>query len=359
MKLMKLGLFGYAIMLVFFAGCKSKETTSAILHNSVGRYDLAIQTATEALAKDPTDAEAHFQLGISYSHLDSTGLAYENFMRAAELDPNQIRKKNVENNIQSNYAKHYNRALKVMKDEDKTDAVAEFIKATQADPREAKAFFQLAKVYSMMGESEPKYYNNAIANFDRVLDLATPADKHYIDALSLAGEVLAKSGRPEEAVSRFARLVEEDPTNYRVIEKLGYSRLDTKDWKGAAVFLDLSAQARSKIGAEDFNLYYNLGVANFQMGKEVPDFLPRAVDYYQNALNLEPNEPTTTYNIVATYVVGENWAEAVTWGERYVDLKPDDPNGWKLLSRSYTELGDQEKGRQCMARYAELVKQSD
>ncbi|MFQ5511519.1 MAG: tetratricopeptide repeat protein [Candidatus Krumholzibacteriia bacterium] len=353
MKALKLGLFAYAVMLVFFAGCKSKETTSAIIHNSVGRFDLAIQTATEALAKNPQDAEAHFQLGISYSNLDSTGLAYQHFMKAAELDPNQIRKKNVENNIQSNFAKHYNRALKVTSD-DKAAAVLEFIKATKADPRQSKGFFQLARVYARLGDDDPDYYDKAIDSFDRVLELATPAEKHYIDALSLAGEVLAKAGRPEEAVSRFARLVEEDPSSYRVIEKLGYDRLERKDWKGAAVFLDLSAQARSRIGAEDFNLYYNIGVANFQLGKDVADFLPKAVEYYQLALNLQPNEPTTTYNIMATYVVGENWREAVTWGERYVDLKPEDPNGWKLLSRSYTELGDQDKGRQCMARYEQL-----
>ena len=354
MRLWKLGFFVYAVALVFFAGCKSKETTSSIIHNSVGRYDLAIKTATEALAKNPTDAEAHFQLGIAYSNLDSTGLAYTHFTKSKELDPDQIRKTNVENNIQSNFAKHYNRALKVKNDGDETAALEEFAKATAADPRQARGFFQLAKVYAGMGEKNPKYYDDAISNFDRVLELATPAEKNYIDALSMAGEVLAKSGKPEEAVTRFARLVEEDPTNYRVIEKLGYNLLKEEDWKGAAVFLDLSAQARSKIGADDFNLYYNLGVSNFELGKEVPDYLPKAADYYQLALNLQPNEPSTTFNIMATHLVAKNWVEAVTWGERYVELKPDDPRGWKFLSRGYTELGDQQKARLCMARYDQL-----
>lgn len=347
----------FVCAMVLFAGCKSVETTSAILHNQSGRYDLAIETAQEALARNPNDAEAHFQLGISYSRLDSVGLAFQHFRKSAELDPK--REPMANDNIQSNFARHYNQALTMLKDEDITPAAEEFTKATQADPRQAKGFFMLGRVYARMGDSNPAYYEKAIPNLDQVLELATPAEKHYIDALSLAGTVLAKAGKPEEAVSRFNRLVEEDPTNYRVIEKIGYDRLDGKDWRGAAVFLDLATRARAKIGAEDFNLYYNLGVAHFQYGKasDDPEALAKAVDYYQKALGLQPDEPTTTFNIVVAYVVSENWREAITWGEKYVGMNPDDANAWRLLSRSYSEVGDDAKARECAARYEALQKQ--
>ena len=62
----RLMIIGFCARVFAGAGCKSRETTSAIIHNDTGRHDLAIQTSEEALAKDPNDAEAHFQIGIAY-----------------------------------------------------------------------------------------------------------------------------------------------------------------------------------------------------------------------------------------------------------------------------------------------------
>ena len=348
----------FALLLV---GCKSKETTSAMLHNQTGRHDLAIETAQEAIAKDPNDAEAYFQLGLAYANLDSVTLAYNSFMKSVEIDPK--RKDLAEDNIQSLFAKHYNKALSFSKNqsatmEDLEAAAAEFELAAESDPRQSKGFYQLGKTYTRMGDEDPKYYEKALPPLDKVLELSSPSDVHYIDALSLAGQVLAKTGDPEAAVSRFSRLVEEDPTNYPVIEDIGMDLLtEEKDYKGATIFLDLAAQARSKIGAEDFNLYYNLGVAHFQLGKQENDAdeMATAVSYYEKALLLQPDEPTTTYNIVVAYFVGEKWDQAAIWGEKYVTIQPQDKKGWSLLSRSYSELGDQEKARQAMSRYEQLA----
>jgi tetratricopeptide (TPR) repeat protein len=341
------------VLVALIGGCKSKETTSAMLHNDAGRPDLAIETAKQALEKDPNDAEAYFQLGVAYSQLDSVALAYSEFRKVAELDPK--REQITNDNIQSNFAKHYNRGINLAKD-DPSLAAPEFKMATLADPRQSRGFYSLAISYEKMGETDPTYYEGAIAAFDQVLQLSSPADKHYIDALSHAGEILAKTGEPEEAISRFTRLVEEDPTNYRVIEKIGYDRLDLKDWQGAAVFLELSAQARSKVGADDFNLYYNIGVAYFQTRKEDEQALAKAVDYYQRALEIQPDEPQTVFNILVAYSSAQDWRQAIAWGEKYVGSNPDNPDSWRLLSRAYNETGNDAKARECAVRYEELQK---
>lgn len=344
-------------------GCKSVETTSAMLHNQTGRYDLAIQKANEALAKNPNDAEAEFQLGVAYSYLDSTALAYQHYTKALELDPK--RAELIQDNIQSNFAKHYNTGLNAIKDDELNNAALEFSKAVQADPRDERGYFQLGTTYTRLGDEEPdssalrlSYYGKAVENFDKVLELAKPTDKHYTDALSIAGQVLSRSGKPEEAASRFTRLVEEDPMNYGVIERIGNELSDAKDWKGAAVFLDLAAQARAKIGQEDFTLFYNLGVAYFNLGKDGPDraMLEKSVEYYEKALVITPDEPSTVRNVVVTQVYAENWRKAAEWGERYASLNPNDPDGWRLLTRVYNELGDKEKARRCELRYDELRK---
>ena len=362
----KLGLAVVMIALIaaIGAGCKSVETTSAILHNQSGRYDLAIKTANEALATNPNDAEAEFQLGLAYSYLDSVGLAYKHFMRAAQIDP--ARDKDAQNNIQSNFAKHYNKALNHEKDSDHVAAAAEFEKAVEADPVDEKAYSQLGVVYSRLAEQSADstqalaYYDKAVASFDKVLELAKPGDKVYVDALKFAGEILAKTGRSEEAASRFGRLVEEDPTNYRAIEDIGYELVNARDWKGASLFLDLAAQARSKLGADDATLFFNLGVVSFNMGKDAKDpaTLAKAIEYYEKALALNPSDIATVRNGMVVYVYMENWRGAAEWGERFVALSPDDIDGWRTLTRAYNELGDTEKARRCELRFDELRKRA-
>src|SRR5574339_425025 len=98
-----LGVLG--IVAVAAIGCKSVDTTSMILRNQEGNYDLALELGRKALAANPNDAEAHFQMGFAYSQLDSVALAYQHFMKAKELDPKKAA--NVADNIQHNYAKHY------------------------------------------------------------------------------------------------------------------------------------------------------------------------------------------------------------------------------------------------------------
>jgi tetratricopeptide (TPR) repeat protein len=347
----------------FMVGCKSVETTSAMLHNQNGRPDLAIELANKALAKNPQDPEAEFQLGVAYSLFDSVGLAFQHYTKALQYDPK--REKIVNDNIQSNFAKHYNAGLNGIKEGDDAAAAKEFAKAVQADPRDEKGYFQLGGTYTRLGDASPDssaaradYYAKAVINFDKVLELAKPGEKYYTDALSFAGQILAKSGRSDEAASRFRRLIEEDPGNYRNIEKIGYDLLNDGNAKSAVAFLDLAAQARAKIGAEDFTLFYNLGVAYFDIGKNTQDkaMLEKAVGYYERALGITPDDPQTVRNIVVAYVYAEDWRKVVEWGERYAGISPNDPDGWRVLTRAYNELGDKEKARRCELRFDELRK---
>ena len=124
--------------------------------------------------------------------------------------------------------------------------------------------------------------------------------------------------------------------------------------EGAAVFLEMAAEARSKIDAEDFTLYYNVGVANYSMRAEDLSRVDVAIMYYEKALDVQPDEPQTIFNIVVAYVSKEDWREAIQWGEKYVSVSPDDPRGWQLLARCYSETGDRDKAREALTRFETL-----
>jgi tetratricopeptide (TPR) repeat protein len=344
--------------LVFGLGCQSVNTTAGKLRNQEGNYEIAIDLLKRALADNPNDAEAYFQLGISYSNLDSVSLAYEHFVKSIELNPTKY-EKNARNNIQHNFAKHYKLGQGAFKRDDFQTAAEEFLLSTKADPEQAVAFFNLGVSYSRLGEDDPSYYNKAIDALDKVLELSNPSESNYINALEVAGNCLVKTGREDDALERFNRLIEEDPTSYGVIENIGNDLLNDKQWKGAVVFLKMSAEARAKIGAEDFTLYYNIGAGLYNMSKQESgevdeDIVDESIGYYEKALDIEPDEPQTIFNIVVAHVAKKDWDSAVLWGEKYVDTSPADSRGWQLLARCYSEMGDKDKARDALKKVEQL-----
>lgn len=351
-----LGLLG--IVAVAAIGCKSVNTTSMILRNQEGNYDLALKLGREELAKNPNDAEAHFQMGFAYSQLDSVALAYEHFMKAKELDPKK--EKLVADNIQSNFAKHYKLGQNSYNRVDFKTATQEFGMATQADPRQAigyynlgSSFFALASVDSAGAHGD---YEQSLKAADKVLSLSNPSEATYSRALTLAGKSLVQLGREEDAVERFKRMIEEDPANYQIIQDIGNDLLKAGNWKGAAIFLKMTADARAKIAADDANVFYNLGVAYYNLRDTDPNALTEAVSYYQKSLDLQPDDPATVLNIVLAYTAASDWEQVTQWGEKLVSLNPNDPAGWRLLATGYQKLGDMDKFKETMDRYDMLQK---
>jgi tetratricopeptide (TPR) repeat protein len=291
-------------------------------------------------------------MGYAYSMLDSVALAYQHFMKAKELDPKKA--SNVADNIQHNYAKHYKLGQSSFSRQDYSAAAAEFGMATQSDPTQASAHYNLAVAYTMLAESDSTYREKSLAEADKVLELSNPSETNYTKALQLAGVQLVALGREGEAVNRFSRLVEEDPNNFAIVEEMGTQQLNAENWKGAAVFLKLAADARKKAGREDFSTYYNLGVAQYRLRSENPAMIDEAIASYEKALTITPDDASTVFNIQVAYMAKQDWANAATWGEKYVSVSSADPKGWQYLARCYSELGDQEKAREALARYEQL-----
>jgi tetratricopeptide (TPR) repeat protein len=347
------------IVAVVVVGCKSVDTTSMILRNQEGNYEMALELGEKALAANPNDAEAHFQMGFAYSKLDSMALAYQHFMKAKELDPKKD--KLVADNVQSNFAKHYKLGQNAFTRGDYKTSAAEFGLATQADPRQAIGFYNLGASYSALAPLDStaarSNHEKALKAADKVLAISNPSEATYARALTLAGKSLVELGREEDAVERFQRMIEEDPANYAVIQDIGNDLLKTQNWKGAAIFLKMTADARAKVAADDANVYYNLGVAYYNMRDKDPNALTEAVGYYQKSLDLQPDDPATVLNIVLAYTAAKDAEQVVQWGEKLVSLNPNEAAGWRLLAMGYKDLGDMDKFKETMDRY-DLLKGS-
>jgi tetratricopeptide (TPR) repeat protein len=333
--------------LIVLSACKSVETTSAMLHNEHGNYEKAIQMANQAIEKNPNDAEAYFQLGISYSYTGDMTLAYQNFTRAGQLNPKKLA--DVETNIKSNWAKHFNAGVAEFQSENLEGAATEFKLATDADPREVKGWLNLAKVYFQVSLDDTTYLEQTYASVDTLMAKTTKDDESYGAVLALAGKVMIKRGENEQAVEIFQNLMIDDPSNFEIVEEVGMTYLSSREWDNAVLFLEMASDGRIKTDSEDFELYYNLGVVNYNLN----DYM-KAVDYYQKALMLDPEHQQANYSLLLTYYQASFWDEAISAGQQYTEKYPDDSRGWQILGLSYREKGFKIKAEEAFQKYNEL-----
>jgi tetratricopeptide (TPR) repeat protein len=336
-----------AVSLFALYACKSVETTSAMLHNEHGNYDKAIEMSKLALEKNPSDPEAHFQLGISYSFTgDMTG-AYREFMTAAKLEPKKVA--DAETNIKSNWAKHFNNGLSEFQSDNNAGAAHEFELATQADPRQVKGWLNLAKVYYGLSLNDSTYLPQTYAAVDTLIAKTKEDDESYANVLALSGQIMVKRGMKDEALKLFEKLLLEDPANYEDVERAGSEYLMERDWQTGAIFLQMASDARKKTSSEDFESYYNLGVAYFN-AKDCP----RAVEAYLAALEIDPESKQGSYSLLLAYYQCEMYDDAILQGQKHAEKFADDANGWRILSLAYSKKGMKLKAEDAAKKFQEL-----
>jgi len=344
-----------ALLLVSTAAFAGLHTRSGTVYVQNGQWNEAIRELKLALADDPKDDKAHFMIGVAYSNLDSVAQAYEHFMKAKELEPKKER--DCDNNIQSNYAKHYKLGQTAFAQANFPTAAREFLMSTMADPRQSGGHYNLAVSYSRLALTDSTYHQKALAEADKVLELTPATDPNHMHALQLAANTLVDLGKPAEAVARMQKTIDEDPSKYQIVEDMGNDLMGQRKWAGAALFLKLAAEARAKVSADDAGVLQSIGVCEFNLGKKDPAHLDEAIVYYQKALDVGGDNPDTVYNMMAAYALKPDWENAALWGEKYVSLAPSDPKGWQLLARSYGELGQDDKAADALAHYSQLKEQ--
>lgn len=336
-----------AVSLFAVYACKSVETTSAMLHNEHGNFEKAEEMAKLALEKNPNDAEAHFQLAIAYSSTGRMAGAYKEFMEAARLDPKKA--EDAEIGIKSNWAKHFNNGLSEFDSDNPAGAAHEFQLATQADPRQVKGWLNLAKVYYGLAFNDSTYLPVTYSTVDTLIAMTKEDDESYPNVLALTGQIMVKRGMKDEAVKIFEKLLLDDPANYEDVERAGNDYLAEKDWESGALLLQMAAEARKKTNSEDFESYYNLGVAHFNSKN-----CPKAIEAYLAALEIDPENRQGHYSLLLSYYQCEMYDDAILQGQKYAEKFTDDPKGWQILSLSYSKKGMKLKAEDAAKKFEEL-----
>jgi tetratricopeptide (TPR) repeat protein len=175
-----------------------------------GRVETAIDHYLRALAINPEDEEAHFNLGFAYVRQKNTAKAIEHYREAIRLFPDYGEAHNNLGNIlvaQKKYDEamgHYSAAIRISPDNSSAlnnlgrclgeqgrteEALKQFLEAVRLNPNYVEAHFNLGNSYLLLGKPD-----EAISQFEKLLQIA-PGFQPAQAALQRAKNAKAQAGR--------------------------------------------------------------------------------------------------------------------------------------------------------------------
>ncbi|MER3447202.1 MAG: hypothetical protein C4291_10325 [Candidatus Dadabacteria bacterium] len=153
-----------------------------IAYQAKGRYDKAISDYSKAIEINPSYAAAYINRGIVYANRGLLDQAASDYNRAVEIDPKYgeaiYQNAYVNKDRNDKAISGFNKTLKISpiydnnKDAQYDQAIYNYTKAIEANPRDAQAYYHRGVAYYNKGQ-----YDKAIADFNKAIELNPDYDR--------------------------------------------------------------------------------------------------------------------------------------------------------------------------------------
>jgi len=255
------------------------------------KFKEAAEALEKAVALNVASKEVQFDLGTAYEELqefDKAAGAYEKFIA---LDP----------------AVTWNAYLRLGICRTKLGqfdaAIASFLEAQKAQPKDIKVNFSLAEAYEKAGQPEKA---EAVYN---ILAEINPAEAKTYHRQSF--RIYDAAGKYERAITPAKKVIDLEPKN-------------------------------------EMNYYY-LGLTSFKLQR-----YDEAVAAFQQGLAVKPDFAHAWFQIGSAYFNKKNFKEAAAAYKKYTEFTPDDPSGWLSIGVCYMQLKDHESALEPLKKCVEL-----
>lgn len=203
-------------------------------------------------------------------------------------------------------------------------------------------FIKVADYYRAQG-----FYDKAIAAYNRVYKL-DPANKEI--AMILA-DLYEKRGLVSQARALYLEIAEKFMVGGRTKEALEiYKRvveLDKGNIKTRTLLVEL--YKKEKMIDEAVEELNAIGESLIKAGS-----IKEAIDYFNKAYELKPNDQRATKNIVEIYVKSQDYKKAIETIEHFLKISPNNIYFLKRLTELYCELGEIKSAEQLISKLQEM-----
>ena len=317
-----------------------------------GKYEDAVQAFTQAVAADPKDYTAHFNLALAYGflHKDAEGIA--EYRKTLELKPGL-------------YEAQLNAGILLLRQKDAAAALPLLAAAAEQRPGEFRPRYYLGEAQlqtdgpAKAGESfrlalelDPKSaaaelgLAHALARQGELVDAAphfrqaAQLDPKYRDALLELAELYEKTHQPAEA----AALYGEFPDNAAAQERLGELKLENKQYAEAVAPLE-AAYGKDPTEANRVGLALAY-LSNRQLDKALP--------LLQQAVETEPANHDLRMMYGRALRDSRQYAAAARQFSEALKIKPGEAKVWSDLGGMLYMVGDYQQALAALERAREL-----
>jgi tetratricopeptide (TPR) repeat protein len=271
-----------------------------------------IAALQESLHDHPT-AGAYNTLGVLYAQGNSGSCAIAAFNAALKLD-------------RENWEAHYNLALALLANGDRTRARRELDTAIQQKPDSVSSHFALGSLL----EGERKW-GEAEQQFRSILRV----DPHFAPGAIKLSEVLVSEGRPQAAVECLEEAMKQSPPADQAESlqaALGAAYLENGKTENALATL------RSLVAShpDSASAHFNLGLV--YAGQAQAKDQEAAVTEFREALRLDVTMDAARLSLGRVWISLQKYADAVPVLMEYTRGKPKDAQGFYALGLAYQGL---------------------
>jgi len=340
------------------------------------RYDAAVQSFTAAVAADPKDFSAHFNLAFSFGMLHRDADAISEYRKAIDLKPDL-------------YEAQLNLGIVLIRDKQPADAAVVLEKAVSKKPKEYRPVYYLGeallasgnaeasqKAFATAAELNPKSafaelglarslvrqnkLDDAAPHFHKAADL-DPSHREYLLELAAADET---AGKTDDAIALYAQF----PNDAGAQERLGQLLLQSDKADEAVAHFQASVQqsptAANRVGLIQAYLKthhpelalplidqalaaapgdYDLLMLKARIVRDQRKF-DVAAPLFLQAAQLRPNDWMAWSELANLLVMMENYPGAIAALDHVRGLNAEKPGHFFLRAIVLDKIQEQEHG---------------
>jgi len=353
-----------------------------------GEYSTAVIQLKNALLLDPNNAEARFLLGNAYLKLDDGSSAVKELKLAQELGVPRERVLAPLGRawLMSGQNEKVLRDL-IVQDGDslllKVDILELQGKAYLADQNYSMADEKFSgalellpeSVEALLGKSMIAYHDKDIARAREFIERAVAIAPDNKDAWNQNGDVLRLSGKPQEAINAYQKVLDYAPKNIPALlgKAMAYTALGQQNEALAEANLVISLSPGQYLAyyVKALILYQRQNLMPAQQSIEIalkirPDYQPgrllagyiayhlgnlnQAVQYLNNYISHNSDDRNANILLAATYLKLNEYNNVIKLLEPRVSNAPDDAQYLTLLGSAYLDQGEASKGLEVLER---------
>ncbi len=288
----------------------------------------AVDALQQAVSNDPSNAVAHYQLGLAFDMQRNDGRAESEWREAVRLRPGLadaqralagLEMRRGDMNALSQTAEqiitsapqapdgYLMRALAEMNRQKYSDAEQDLTKVMGMAPRSAAPYIQMGNLYGM-----EKQYSEAIKFYQEALD----KDPASTEALQGIMNVYLVQKQPDQAVAAARAQIAKSPATGAFYDLLGTMLFQKKDLSGA----DAAFHKAIELDRNNSDALLKLGQVQAAEGS-----VDQALALYQQSIKDHPREIAFYILAGEMYESQHDWNNAKTMYQKALEVQPDNP----------------------------------